>query len=68
MIRLVIADDHSLVREGLKQILSGASDIMVIGEHVHKSCSTKTNKQLKGFSPQSREALLRVLSRARLAL
>ena len=32
MIRLVIADDHSLVREGLKQILSGASDITVTGE------------------------------------
>ena len=34
-------------------------DIMVIGEHVLKTCSTKMNKQLKGFSSQSREVLLR---------
>jgi DNA-binding NtrC family response regulator len=34
-------------------------DIMVIGEHVLKTCSIKMNKQLKGFSPPSRELLLR---------
>ena len=32
MIRLVIADDHTLVREGLKQILTAANDITVSGE------------------------------------
>lgn len=32
MIRLVIADDHDLVREGLKQVLSSAPDLTVIGE------------------------------------
>lgn len=32
MIRLVIADDHHLVREGLKQVLSSAPDLAVIGE------------------------------------
>ena len=32
MIRLVIADDHHLVREGLKQVLSSAPDLTVIGE------------------------------------
>ncbi|MGH7181535.1 MAG: sigma-54-dependent transcriptional regulator [Nitrospiraceae bacterium] len=34
-------------------------DIMVIAEHVLKTCSTKMNKQLKGFSPQSRELVFR---------
>jgi DNA-binding NarL/FixJ family response regulator len=32
MIRIVIADDHTIVREGLKQILSAAGDLAVIGE------------------------------------
>jgi two-component system response regulator HydG len=34
-------------------------DIMVIAEHVLKSCSTKIGKKLKGFSPPARELLLR---------
>jgi DNA-binding NarL/FixJ family response regulator len=32
MIRIVIADDHTIVREGLKQLLSAADDLRVIGE------------------------------------
>ncbi len=32
MIRIVIADDHTIVREGLKQVLSAASDLAVVGE------------------------------------
>ncbi len=32
MIRIVIADDHTIVREGLKQVLSAASDLTVVGE------------------------------------
>jgi DNA-binding NarL/FixJ family response regulator len=32
MIRIVIADDHTIVREGLKQLLSAAADLRVIGE------------------------------------
>jgi DNA-binding NarL/FixJ family response regulator len=32
MIRLVIADDHTIVREGLKQLLSQAGDFEVVGE------------------------------------
>lgn len=32
MIRVLIADDHPIVREGLKQILSDTDDILVIGE------------------------------------
>jgi two-component system, NarL family, response regulator NreC len=31
-IRLLIADDHKLMREGLRALLSGESDIEVIGE------------------------------------
>jgi DNA-binding NarL/FixJ family response regulator len=32
MIRIVIADDHTIVREGLKQVLSAAADLAVVGE------------------------------------
>ena len=32
MIRILIADDHTLMREGLKQILAGAGDLLVAGE------------------------------------
>jgi DNA-binding NarL/FixJ family response regulator len=32
MIRIVIADDHAIVREGLKRIVAGASDMQVVGE------------------------------------
>lgn len=32
MIRIVIADDHTIMREGLKQLLAAATDLTVIGE------------------------------------
>ena len=32
MIRIVIADDHTILREGLKQLLLAASDFDVVGE------------------------------------
>jgi DNA-binding NarL/FixJ family response regulator len=32
MIRIVVADDHTIVREGLKQLLSAASDLSIVGE------------------------------------
>jgi len=32
MIRIVVADDHTIVREGLKQLLSTTSDFCVVGE------------------------------------
>jgi len=32
MIRVVIADDHTIVREGLKQLLLAAGDLDVVGE------------------------------------
>ncbi len=34
MIRIVIADDHTLMREGLKRILEGNDEITVVGEAV----------------------------------
>ena len=34
MIRVVIADDHTIMREGLKRILLGIDDIEVVGEAV----------------------------------
>ena len=34
MIRIVIADDHTLMREGLKRILESVPDIVVVGEAV----------------------------------
>ncbi len=32
MIRLVLADDHTIVREGLKQLLAASGDMEVVGE------------------------------------
>jgi len=32
MIRILIADDHAMVRQGLRQILSAQSDFVVVGE------------------------------------
>jgi DNA-binding NarL/FixJ family response regulator len=32
VIRIVIADDHTIVREGLKQVLGSAVDLAVVGE------------------------------------
>lgn len=32
MIRIVLADDHTIVREGLKQLLASANDLTVVGE------------------------------------
>lgn len=32
MIRIVIADDHTIVREGLRQLLTAAGDFEVVGE------------------------------------
>ena len=32
MIRIVIADDHTIVREGLKQLLGAAGDLAIAGE------------------------------------
>ncbi len=41
MIRVLIADDHAVVRRGLREILSDASDIVVAGEAVNASDVTR---------------------------
>jgi hypothetical protein len=40
--RLVIADDHTIVREGLKQLLSAADDLQVIAE----ACARPTLRRM----------------------
>lgn len=35
MIRLVIADDHAIVRQGLKKILDESSDMEIVAEHAN---------------------------------
>ena len=37
MIRILIADDHAVVREGLKQFLAETSDLMIAGEAMSAS-------------------------------
>jgi two-component system invasion response regulator UvrY len=32
MIKILIADDHAIVREGLKQIVSESPDLVVVAE------------------------------------
>ncbi|MCL1886472.1 MAG: response regulator transcription factor [Betaproteobacteria bacterium] len=48
MIRIVIADDHTIMREGLKRILEGVNDIRVAGESVDGS-STLAKAREGGF-------------------
>lgn len=48
MIRVAIADDHALVREGLRRMLSGRSDIInVIGEASNGAEAVKLVTELK---------------------
>ena len=37
VIRLLVADDHPVVRHGLKQILSATSDVVIVGEATNAS-------------------------------
>ena len=37
MIRIIIADDHAIVRGGLKQIFAMTSDIVVVSEAAQSS-------------------------------
>ncbi|MDO8278552.1 MAG: response regulator transcription factor [Burkholderiaceae bacterium] len=45
MIRIVIADDHAVVREGLKRIITSAEDMAVIGEAAD---GTQVMQQVRG--------------------
>jgi DNA-binding NarL/FixJ family response regulator len=46
MIRILVADDHAVVREGIKQILAGLDDMVVEGEA--GSGQEAVNKIIKG--------------------
>lgn len=45
MIRIVIADDHAVVREGLKRIITSAEDMAVVGEAAD---GTQVMQQVRG--------------------
>ena len=45
MIRIVIADDHTIMREGLKRIFDGTNDISVAGEAIDSSSTLKKVKE-----------------------
>ena len=45
MIRIVIADDHAIVREGLKRIVTSAEDMAVVGEAAD---GTQVMQQVRG--------------------
>lgn len=45
MIRIVIADDHAVVREGLKRIVTSAEDMVVVGEAMD---GTQVMQQVRG--------------------
>jgi DNA-binding NarL/FixJ family response regulator len=47
MIRILIADDHAIVREGLKQIVAQTSDIIVVGEAVNAADALAKLKTIK---------------------
>ena len=56
MIRLVIADDHAIVREGLKRIVADAPDVQVVGE------AADGNEVLKVVRAQDFDVLVQDLS------
>jgi DNA-binding NarL/FixJ family response regulator len=45
MIRIVIADDHAIIREGLKRIIGSADDMTVVGEAAD---GTEVMQQVRG--------------------
>jgi two-component system invasion response regulator UvrY len=62
-IRVFIADDHAIVREGLKQILNDAGNIVVTGEAesgslaVQMACSVQTDVMLLDISLPDRSGM-----------
>ena len=47
MIRIVIADDHAVVRQGLKQILEESREMKVVAEHANGADALRC----AGFAP-----------------
>ncbi len=46
MIRILIADDHTIVRNGLRTLLSTEPDLRIIGEAVNGEEAVKKYKEL----------------------
>jgi DNA-binding NarL/FixJ family response regulator len=46
MIRLVVADDHPIVREGLKRLIESDPDIQLVGEAVDGHDAVRQAKEL----------------------
>ena len=49
IVKIIIADDHSMIREGLKQLLELDGDIQVIGEAPTRIATL--NRPRKIFTP-----------------
>src|SRR6476661_1416048 len=47
MVRIVVCDDHAIVREGLKQILSGQPDFEVVAEAADGHAVLKAVRELE---------------------
>ena len=47
MIKVIIADDHAIVRKGLRQILSETNDMDVVGEVSNGLAALKVSQQLQ---------------------
>lgn len=45
MIRVVVADDHTVVREGIRRILERCSDIRVVAEATHSIISGQSRSR-----------------------
>jgi DNA-binding NarL/FixJ family response regulator len=47
MIRVVVADDHAIVREGLKQLLAAAGDLDIVGDAADGYAVVKAVRELE---------------------
>nr|HPL80818.1 DNA-binding response regulator [Burkholderiaceae bacterium] len=52
MIRVLLCDDHRIVREGLRQVLADDADIMVCGEARTGTEALAQVQALMGAAPQ----------------
>ena len=72
MIRILIVDDHAVVRAGLEQLLSRVEDFSVIGsaadgreaiEAAHEQVSAWRRRVFEILDPEEREQAARLLTR-----
>jgi DNA-binding NarL/FixJ family response regulator len=61
MIRILIADDHAIVREGLKQIVQQTSDILVVAEASNAAETLEKVRSLLANHPEPRKLDLLLL-------